>query len=248
MQIFLESRCHLGYDFEWCKKSELLLSIYIWISIYVRMYVWMYVWRWIRSGSFRSCLRMWMCARNVKWRMPSSPCCSCPADPSTDKVDLTYSPSMYVCTHLCMYVCMYVWVLQYRLQIHEERLGRKRKHSEFCGIITMYVYIRIYYMHLMYVCMHGMANCVYVVVLQETEQLLVYPHGKITCSVPLRGSIPLKGSSPVHMKYEPIQTLAQIFTAYICLATFFKVSRIHIGFTHVHTYIQVRPSRHNRFG
>ena len=88
----------------------------------------------------------------------------------------------------------------------------------------------------MYVCMHAMANCVYVVVLQETEQLLVYPHGKITCSVPLRGSIPLKGSSPVHMKYEPIQTLAQIFTAYICLATFFKVSRIHIGFTHVHTY------------
>ena len=142
---------------------------------------------------------------------------------------------MYVCTHLCMYVCMYVWVLQYRLQIHEERLGRKRKHSEFCGIITMYVYIRIYYMHLMYVCMHGMANCVYVVVLQETEQLLVYPHGKITCSVPLRGSIPLKGSSPVHMKYEPIQTLAQTFTAYICLATFFKVSRIRIGFTHVHT-------------
>jgi len=135
-----------------------------------------------------------------------------------------------------IYVCMYVWFLQCRLQIHEERLGRKRKRSEFCGIITMYVYIRIYYMHLMYVCMHAMANCVYVVVLQETEQLLVYPHGKITCSVPLRGSIPLKGSSPVHMKYEPIQTLAQIFTAYICLATFFKVSRIHIGFTHVHTY------------
>ena len=85
--------------------------------------------------------------------------------------------------------------------------------------------------------MYAMANCVYVVVLQETEQLLVCPHGKITCSVPLRGSIPLKGSSPVHMKYEPIQTLAQIFTAYICLATFFKVSRIHnIGFTYVHTY------------
>ena len=143
-QIFLESRCHLGYDFEWCKKSELLLWIYICISIYVRMYVWMYVWRWIRSGSFRSCLRMWMCARNVKWRMPSSPCCSCPADPSTDKVDLTYSPSMYVCTHLCMYECMYVWFLHCRLQIHEERLGRKRKRSEFCGIITMYVYIYVY--------------------------------------------------------------------------------------------------------
>ena len=74
------------------------------------------------------------------------------------------------------------------------------------------VYIRIYYMHLMYVCMHAMANCVYVVVLQETEQLLVSPHGEITCSVPLRGSIPLKWSSPVHMKYEPIQTLALIFT------------------------------------
>jgi hypothetical protein len=74
----------------------------------------------------------------------------------------------------------------------------------------------------MYVCMHAIANCVYVVLLQETEQLLVSPHGKITCSVPLRGSIPLKGSSPVHMKYEPIQTLAQIFTAYICLATYEK--------------------------
>ena len=92
-------------------------------------------------------------------------------------------------------------------------------------------------MHLMYVCMHAMANCVYVVVLQETEQLLVYPHGKMTSSVPLRGSIPLKGSSPVHMKYEPIQTLAQIVTACICLATFFKVSRIYIGLTHVHSYI-----------
>ena len=67
----------------------------------------------------------------------------------------------------------------------------------------------------MYVCMHAMANCVYVVVLQETEQLLVSPHGKITCSVPLRGSIPLKWSSPVHMKYEPIQILAHIFTAII---------------------------------
>jgi hypothetical protein len=70
------------------------------------------------------------------------------------QVDLTYSPSMYVCTHLCMYGCMYVWFLQCRLQIHEERLGRKRKRSEFCGIITMYVYIRIYYIHLMYVCMY----------------------------------------------------------------------------------------------
>jgi len=66
--------------------------------------------------------------------------------------------SVYVCMYafmyVCMYVCMYVWFLQCRLQIHEERLGRKRKRSEFCGIITMYVYIRIYYMHLMYVCMY----------------------------------------------------------------------------------------------
>ena len=59
---------------------------------------------------------------------------------------------MYVCSML--YVCMDVWFLQCRLQIHEERLGRKRKRSEFRGIITMYVYIRIYYMHLMYVCMY----------------------------------------------------------------------------------------------
>ena len=91
-------------------------------------------------------------------------------------------------------------------------------------------------MHLMYVCMHAMANCVYVAVLQETEQLLVSPHGEITCSVPLRGSIPLKWSSPVHMKYEPIQTLALIFTAYIFRATYFKLSRIHIGLIHLHTY------------
>ena len=82
--------------------------------------------------------------------------------------------------------------------------------------------------------MHAMANCVYVVVLQETEQLLVCPHGKITSSVSLRGSIPLNGSSPVHMKYEPIQTLEQIFTAYNFLATY-CTSKYHV-FIHVHTY------------
>jgi len=52
--------------------------------------------------------------------------------------------SVYVCMYAFMYVCMYVWFLQCRLQIHEERLGRKRKRSEFCGIITMYVCINVY--------------------------------------------------------------------------------------------------------
>jgi hypothetical protein len=194
-------------------------------------YVCMYIYRWIRSGSFRSCLRMWMCARNVKWRMPSSPCCSCPADPSTDKVDLTYSPSVYVCTHLCMYVCMYVWFLQCRLQIHEERLGRKRKRSEFCGIITMYVYIRIYYMHLMYVCMHAMANYVYVVVLQETEQLLVCPHGKITSSQGVFSRAhEVRAHTDTCTNSYLLQSITYSYWIYSC------------------TYIQVRPSRHNRFG
>ena len=87
--------------------------------------------------------------------------------------------------------------------------------------------------------MHAMANCVYVVVvLQETEQLLVYPHGKMTCSVPLRGSIPLKWSSPVHMKYEPIQTLALIFTAYIFRATYEKYHVFILDLLmYIHTYI-----------
>jgi len=34
----------------------------------------------------------------------------------------------------------------------------------------------------------------------ETEQILIFPDGKVTSYVQIRGSIPLKWSSPVHMK------------------------------------------------
>lgn len=38
----------------------------------------------------------------------------------------------------------------------------------------------------------------------ETEQILIFPDGKITSYVQIRGSIPLKWSSPVYMKYDPV--------------------------------------------
>lgn len=37
----------------------------------------------------------------------------------------------------------------------------------------------------------------------ETEQILLFPNGKVTSLVQVRGSIPLKWSSPVLMKYDP---------------------------------------------
>ncbi len=37
----------------------------------------------------------------------------------------------------------------------------------------------------------------------ETEQILIFPDGKITSFVQIRGSIPLKWISPVHMRYDP---------------------------------------------
>lgn len=37
----------------------------------------------------------------------------------------------------------------------------------------------------------------------ETEQILLFPNGKVTSFVQIRGSIPLKWSSPVLMKYDP---------------------------------------------
>jgi len=37
----------------------------------------------------------------------------------------------------------------------------------------------------------------------ETEQIILYPNGKITAHVQVRGSIPLQWSSPVSLKYEP---------------------------------------------
>lgn len=37
----------------------------------------------------------------------------------------------------------------------------------------------------------------------ETEQILIFPDGKITSYVQIRGSIPLLWSSPVHMKWDP---------------------------------------------
>lgn len=37
----------------------------------------------------------------------------------------------------------------------------------------------------------------------ETEQILLFPDGKITSFVQIRGSIPVHWSSPVHMRYEP---------------------------------------------
>lgn len=37
----------------------------------------------------------------------------------------------------------------------------------------------------------------------ETEQVLIFPSGKVTSYVQIRGSIPLLWSSPVHCKYDP---------------------------------------------
>jgi len=37
----------------------------------------------------------------------------------------------------------------------------------------------------------------------ETEQILLFPDGKITSFVQIRGSIPVHWSSPVHLKYDP---------------------------------------------
>jgi hypothetical protein len=37
----------------------------------------------------------------------------------------------------------------------------------------------------------------------ETEQILLFPDGKLTSYVQIRGSIPLKWTSPVHMRYDP---------------------------------------------
>jgi phosphatidylinositol 4-phosphatase len=38
----------------------------------------------------------------------------------------------------------------------------------------------------------------------ETEQILLFPDGKITSFVQIRGSIPVVWSSPVHMKWDPV--------------------------------------------
>ena len=67
----------------------------------------------------------------------------------------------------------------------------------------------------MYVCMY-----------QETEQILIFPDGRISAFVQIRGSIPLKWSSPVHMKYEHIHTCKQIFLY------------IH---TYIHTFVRYDP-------
>ena len=37
----------------------------------------------------------------------------------------------------------------------------------------------------------------------ETEQILIFPNGKVTSYVQIRGSIPVLWSSPVHCKYDP---------------------------------------------
>jgi hypothetical protein len=37
----------------------------------------------------------------------------------------------------------------------------------------------------------------------EAEQILLFPDGKVTSFVQIRGSIPVKWQSPVHMRYEP---------------------------------------------
>ena len=46
----------------------------------------------------------------------------------------------------------------------------------------------------------------------ETEQILIFPSGKITSHVQLRGSIPLLWSSPVHMKYDPVVSIESDLT------------------------------------
>jgi phosphatidylinositol 4-phosphatase len=38
----------------------------------------------------------------------------------------------------------------------------------------------------------------------ETEQILIFPDGKITAFVQIRGSIPVLWASPVHMKWDPV--------------------------------------------
>ena len=38
----------------------------------------------------------------------------------------------------------------------------------------------------------------------ETEQILIFPDGKVTSFVQIRGSIPVHWTSPVHMKYDPV--------------------------------------------
>lgn len=38
----------------------------------------------------------------------------------------------------------------------------------------------------------------------EAEQILLFPDGKVTSFVQIRGSIPAKWQSPVHMRYEPL--------------------------------------------
>lgn len=43
----------------------------------------------------------------------------------------------------------------------------------------------------------------------EAEQILLFPDGKITSFVQIRGSIPVKWQSPVHMRYEPIVYIEQ---------------------------------------
>ena len=49
----------------------------------------------------------------------------------------------------------------------------------------------------------GINEAGYVANYCETEQILIFPDGKITSHVQIRGSIPLLWSSPVHMKYNP---------------------------------------------
>jgi phosphatidylinositol 4-phosphatase len=44
----------------------------------------------------------------------------------------------------------------------------------------------------------------YVANFVETEQILIFPDGKITSYVQIRGSIPLLWCSPVHMKWDPV--------------------------------------------
>ena len=120
----------------------------------VRMYVCMYVCnliRWIPSGSFRSCLRMWTCARSVRWRRSSSPCCSCPDDPSTDKVRLTHTyffliiKSMYVCIHVCMYVgCRFT----------KRGLDENGNAANFVVCYCMYVCMHVFNCLILYVCMY----------------------------------------------------------------------------------------------
>lgn len=49
----------------------------------------------------------------------------------------------------------------------------------------------------------GIDNNGYTANFVETEQILIFPDGKVTSYVQVRGSIPLKWTSPVHMRYDP---------------------------------------------